>query len=81
MIGLLNCIGKIVEKVVTEKLFQYCESYFKLCLGQIDDQKKKSAIDAIAALIHTVQKKWTNKKLAEALFLDVKKACDQVSKA
>ncbi len=54
VISLLNCIGKIVEKVIAIELSQYCEDYSKLHPGQMGGQKDRSAIDAIAALVHTV---------------------------
>ena len=43
-------------------------------------RKEQSAIDAVAMLVHTVQENWSKKKLAEALFMDVKGAFDHVSK-
>ena len=33
VISLLNCIGKVVEKVVAKEISQYCEDYSKLHLG------------------------------------------------
>ena len=80
VISLLNCIGKVVEKVVARELSQYCEDYSKLHLGQMGGRKERSAIDAVTTLVHTVQKKWQEKKLAAALFMDVKGAFDHVSK-
>ena len=44
------------------------------------DWKKRSVIDTVAAVIHTVQEKWKDKKLAAALFMDVKGAFDHISK-
>ncbi len=38
VITLLNCIAKIVEKVVTEQLFHYCKCYFKLHQKQMGDR-------------------------------------------
>ena len=35
-------------------------------------RKERSAIDAVAMLVHTVQEKWLEKALAGALFMDVK---------
>ena len=81
VISLLNCMGKVIEKVVAEQLSQYCESYSKLHPGQMSGRKERSAIDAVAILIHTVQERWEEKKLAAALFMDVKGAFDHVSKA
>ena len=73
-------MGKVIEKVVAEQLSQYCESYSKLHPGQMGGRKERSAIDAVAILVHTVQKIWEEKKLAAALFMDVKGAFDHVSK-
>ena len=80
VIGLLNCIGKVVEKVVAKVLSHYCEDYSKLHPGQMGGRKERSAIDAVATLVHVVQEKWEEKKLAAALFMDVKGAFDHVSK-
>ncbi len=80
VISLLNCMGKVVEKVVAQELSQYCEEYSKLDPGQMGGQKERSAIDAVVTLVHMVQEKWEEKKLAAALFMDVKGAFDHVSK-
>ncbi len=57
VISLLNCIGKVVEKVVAKELSQFCEDYSKLHFGQMGGRKERSAIDAVATLVHTVQEK------------------------
>lgn len=57
------------------------ESYFKLHPNQISGQNERSAIDEIVTLVQTVQERWKNKKLAAALFMDVKEAFDHLSKA
>ena len=80
VISLLNCVGKVVEKVVANELSLYCEMYSKLHSGQMGGRKERSAIDAVATLVHTVYEKWEEKKLAAALFMDVKGAFDHVSK-
>ncbi len=80
VISLLNCMGKVVEKVVANELSLYYETCSKLPLGQMDGQRERSAIDAVATLVHTVHEKWEEKKLAVALFIDVKGAFDYVSK-
>ena len=46
----------------------------------MEGQKKRLAIDAVATLVHTVQEKWEEKKLAAALFMNVKGAFDHVLK-
>lgn len=80
MISLLNCIGKVVEKVVADQLSRHCESHSKLHPGQMGARKERSAIDAVATLVYTVQESWEEKKLAAALFMNVKGAFDHVSK-
>ena len=58
VINLLNCMSKVVENVVAKELSQYCEEYFKLHPGQMGGRKERSAIDAVATLVHTIQEKW-----------------------
>lgn len=65
---------------MAEQLSHYWESDSKLHLGQMGGRKETSAIDAVAIPVHTVQKGWEEKKLAAALFMDVKGAFDHVSK-
>ena len=72
VISLLNCMGKIVEKVVAGQLSHYCEKFSKLHPGQMGARKERCAIDAVAALVHKVQECWEEKKVAAALFMDVK---------
>lgn len=45
---------------MTKQFVLYCEIYFKLYLRQIDTQKK-SAINIIFILIHTIQEIWKKK--------------------
>lgn len=71
-------MGKIVEKVVAEQLLQYSEGYSKLYPGRMGGRKERSAIDAVATLVNPVQESWQEKKLAAALFMDVKGAFDHV---
>lgn len=41
VISLLNCMGKVVEKVVAQELSQYCEEFSKLHPGQMGGPKKE----------------------------------------
>ncbi len=78
VISLLNCLGKVVEKLVAEQLAFYCETFSKLHPGQMGARKERSAIDTVSVLVHTVQESWEEKKLVGALFIDVKEAFDHV---
>ena len=81
VISLLNCLGKVVEKVVAEQLSQFCEANGKLHKGQMGARKHRSAVDAAAILIQKVQETWESQKIAGALLMDVKRAFDHVSRA
>ena len=81
VISLLNCLGKVVEKLVAEKLSQFCEAKGSLHQEQIGGRKHRSAIDEAALMIHKVHKIWENKQTAGALLMDVKGAFDHVSRA
>ena len=72
VISLLNCLGKVVEKVVAGSLSQYCETYSKLHIEQMGARKQQCTIDAVNSLIYRVQESWAEKKLAMTLFIDVK---------
>lgn len=80
MINLLNCISKIIRKVIAEQLFLYYKIYSKLHQGQIGGQKRKSAIDTMAILVHLIQQKREEKKLFAVFFMNVKEVFDHVSK-
>ncbi len=80
VISLLNYIGKVVEKLVAQELSLYCEEHSKLHPGQMGGRKERSAIDAVATLVYNVQERWEEKKLAAALFIDIKGAFNHVSK-
>lgn len=62
------------------ELFRYYENYSKLHLGQMGGQNERLAIDEVVILVYTVQEKWENKKLAVALFMDLKKVFDYILK-
>ena len=68
-----------MEKVVAEQLSQFCEVNGKLHKEQIGVRKHRLAIDAAALLIQKVQEVWQSRKIAGALFMDVKGAFDDVS--
>lgn len=55
VISFLNCLEKVVEKVVTKQLSQFCEANGKLHKKQMGTRKHRSAIDAAALLIQKVQ--------------------------
>ena len=42
--------------------------------------KERSTIDTVTTLVHMIQKKWQEKKIAVVLFIDIKRVFDHVSK-
>jgi ribonuclease HI len=78
VICLLNCLGKVVEKVVADELSITCETASLLHIGQMGSRKRRCAVDAVAIMVHHVQKAWDSKRLAGALLMDVKGAFDHV---
>ncbi len=70
----------MVEKVIAKELSHYCNEYFKLHSRQIGRQKKRSVIDMVTTLIHTVQEKWEEKKLTATFFINLKGAFDHILK-
>ncbi len=48
VISLLNCLGKVVEKLVAQKLSQFCEAKGKLHSGQMGGRRYRSSINAAA---------------------------------
>lgn len=79
VISLLNCLGKVVEKIAAEAISNYCETTKSLHLGQMGSRKQRSAIDAVACLIQRTHDSWKRQQLMGALFMDVKGAFDHVN--
>src|SRR5690606_25990012 len=79
IVALLNCLGKVAEKLVAYRLSNLCETFQLLHKDQIGGRKQRSATDAILALVNDVENNWNKKLVTSALFLDVKGAFDNVS--
>src|SRR5207244_10495446 len=83
IIALLNCLGKISEKVIATRLLHLaeCDSGPKTLLQklQIGGRKQKSAIDAAMMLTHFIQSAKWRKEATSVLFLDVQGAFDHVA--
>ena len=67
-----------MEKVTAEVIAKQCERLKLLHNGQFGSRKLRGAIDAVTKLIATVEQAWKNKKIAGALFLDIKGAFPNV---
>jgi hypothetical protein len=72
VISLLNCLGKVVEKIAADAIAHHCETKGVLHPGQMGSRKQWSAIDAVACLIQNTHEAWKLQQLVGALFLDVR---------
>src|ERR1700710_2689511 len=80
VIALLNCLGKVSERILARRLSYLAETMNLLYILQIGSRLYKSAIDATLLLKNEVEINKTNKLKTTTLFLDIKGAFDHVSK-
>ena len=55
VISLFNCLRKMIEKTMTEKLAMICEAELKLHKKQMSVRKKRCAINVVTAMLHKIQ--------------------------
>jgi Reverse transcriptase (RNA-dependent DNA polymerase)/Endonuclease-reverse transcriptase len=80
VISLLNCLGKVSERILAQRLSYLAETSPLLHHSQIGGRLKKSAIDAALLLTNEVELNRLVKRKTSTLFLDVKGAFDHVAK-
>src|SRR5438034_6532834 len=81
IISLLNCLDKISERIIAERLSYFAETTDLLYFDQIDNKKQKSAINAAISLLSDIEINKHDKKLIFVLFLDIKSAYDHLNKS
>ena len=80
VITLLNCLGKVVEKVAANAMAEECEQRRLLHDGQFGCRKRRSAIVAVGRLMKQVEEAWGRGNTAVVLLMDVKGAFPHVAK-
>jgi ribonuclease HI len=80
VISLLNCLGKISERILAQKLGYLAETTHLLHPTQIGGRLHKSAVDAALLLTNEVESNRRLKRKTTTLFLDIKGAFDHVAK-
>jgi len=80
VISLLDVIGKLVERTAAHLIADHLERKRALHEGQYGCRKRRSCVDAVAILMNRSQQAWAAKKVAGALFMDVKAAFNNVNK-
>jgi len=83
MVSLLDVISKLVECTAAHLVADHLERRKGRTLheGQYGCRKRRSCIDAVAVLMNRTQQAWVGEKVAGAVFMDVKSAFNNVSKA
>jgi hypothetical protein len=70
VISLLNCLAKVMEKIVARRLAVMAEFKTLLHMHQIGGRRQKSAIDAVMVLIQKVQANWRTRKRGSITSVD-----------
>jgi len=79
--SLLDVISKLLERTAAHLIADHLERKRGLHEGQFGCRKRRSCVDAVAILMNRTQQAWGRRKVAGALFMDVKSAFNNVSKA
>ena len=79
-ISLLNCLGKMVEKVVAGLISEHCEANNGFHPGQYGCRAKRSAVDAVGVAIARTQEAWSRGVITGALLMDVAAAFPSVAR-
>jgi hypothetical protein len=80
IIMLLNCLGKIAEKIIVVRLSYTAELNDKLLnFDQMRDRKQRSTIDTVLNLIHDAQMTKNYENTLICLLLNVKEVFDHVA--
>jgi hypothetical protein len=80
VISLLNCLSKVVEKVVAMMLIDHREWYGTFHPGQYGCRRSLSAVDTVGVLMAKAQEVWSRKQVSGALCMDVEAAFPSVAK-
>ena len=77
-ISLLNCLGKLLETIVTSQLKSWAESNHKINIEQSGFRAKRSTQDQLFRLTQQIAQGLNRRQTTSAIFLDIEKAFDRV---
>ena len=77
-ISLINCLEKILEKIITDKLLSFVNSKNIINKEQSGFQKYKSTNDQLFQLTQSITQNFNRNHNTAAVFLDIDKAFDRV---
>jgi hypothetical protein len=78
-IALLNCLRKVLEKLMATYLSSISKSYNLLYLDQIRGRPQRLAIDTIMVLVYDINIMKSRNLTSAVLFLDIQRVFDNVS--
>ena len=79
IITLLNCMGKVAEKIMITRLSYLSQTTNLLDSDQTGGRKQRSAVDAVLSLTHDIQTAQNQGQVVSCLLLNVKGAFNHVS--
>ena len=77
-ISLTSCIGKLIERVINKRLYNYIESKNLLVPQQSGFRRKRRCADNLLLITQKVKESLNRKKKALLLQFDIQKAFDKV---
>ena len=77
-IALTSHTGKLLERIIMNRLVHYCNKNNVIPINQSGFQKGKSAVDHLVKLTTQIKNQFARRKNVLATFFDIKKAYDQV---
>lgn len=80
VISLLNCLGKVVERVATVLVSAHCEARGNFHLGQYGCRAQRPAVGAVAVAIAQDQGAWGQGGVVVALLVDVAAAFPSIAR-
>ncbi|CAJ2499793.1 Uu.00g026460.m01.CDS01 [Anthostomella pinea] len=78
LIALLSCMGKVIEKVISNRMMEAAETYRLLPEGQMENRKGRSTEHAIHMVVEAVHTGWSYGAVATLMQLDITGAFDAV---
>lgn len=77
-ISLLSCVGKVMERIVFNELYEYCENHDLLTWRNAGFKKNESTVNQLLYLVNQIYNSLGNGSDVLIIFLDVSKAFDKV---
>ena len=77
-ISLLSCVRKIMEKVIFNEMYKYCESHGFLTWRNAGFKKHESTVNQLLYMTHQIYTSLGNGDDVLLIFLDISKAFDRV---